>query len=64
MSRAGEKARLWIGRSRAVFCSLKTPAKRRRRGIFRQIEARKRRNNGFIASARNDELAENNRRPL
>ena len=29
-----------------------------RREIFRQIEARKRRNNRFIASARNDELAE------
>jgi len=35
-----------------------------RRQIFRQIEARKRRNNRFIASARNNELAEKIRRPL
>jgi len=35
----------------------KSPAAGRRE-IFRQIEARKRRNNRFIASARNDEPAE------
>jgi hypothetical protein len=41
----------------------KSPAAGRRQ-IFRQIEARKRRNNRFIASARNDALVEKIRRPL